>query len=245
MAKSSRTRTAGRASSRSRRVQVPSAWPPARSARARLVLVNRASAPARMARCARAWAMWVLPTPTGRNRMTDSPACSQRSAARSRMAAAGSLGLAAKSNPSRPEFRRWWAFGGLCRGVVAGRGLVVCHGSQFGVGTRCVACRSTSQQVECLGVGVYLREARRRNRDGTTVSYLQLAHNQRHPVTGASTAKVIHSFGRAETVDRAGLARLVASISRFLDPQQAVAAAAGAEVEVVDSRRLGGARSEE
>ncbi len=92
-----------------------------------------------------------------------------------------------------------------------------------------------------MGVGVYLREARRRNRDGTTVSYLQLAHNQRHPVTGASTAKVIHSFGRAETVDRAGLARLVASISRFLDPQQAVAAAAGAEVEVVDSRRLGGA----
>ncbi len=73
------------------------------------------------------------------------------------------------------------------------------------------------------------------------MSYLQLAHNQRHPITDASTAKVIHSFGRAERVDRAGLARLVASISRFLDPQQAVAAAAGAEVEVVDSRRLGAA----
>jgi hypothetical protein len=73
------------------------------------------------------------------------------------------------------------------------------------------------------------------------VSYLQLAHNERHPETGAPTAKVIHSFGRAETVDRAGLARLVASISRFLDPQQAVRAAAGAEVEVLDSRRLGGA----
>jgi hypothetical protein len=88
---------------------------------------------------------------------------------------------------------------------------------------------------------VYLRETRRRNRDGSTVSYLQLAHNERHPDTGASTAKVIHSFGRAETVDRAGLARLVASISRFLEPGQAVTAAAGAEVEVVDSRRLGGA----
>jgi hypothetical protein len=73
------------------------------------------------------------------------------------------------------------------------------------------------------------------------VSYLQLAHNERHPETGAPTAKVIHSFGRAETVDRAGLARLVSSISRFLDPEQAVAAAAGAEVEVLDSRRLGGA----
>jgi len=32
---------------------------------------------------------------------------------------------------------------------------------------------------------------------------MQLAHNERHPVTGAPTAKVIHSFGRAETVDRA------------------------------------------
>jgi DDE family transposase len=88
---------------------------------------------------------------------------------------------------------------------------------------------------------VYLREARRRNRDGSTVSYLQLAHNERHPVTGAPTAKVIHSFGRADTVDRAALARLVASISRFLDPVQAVGAAAGADVEVLDARRLGGA----
>jgi hypothetical protein len=88
---------------------------------------------------------------------------------------------------------------------------------------------------------MYLRETRRRNRDGSTVAYLQLAHNERHPDTGAPTAKVIHSFGRAETVDRAGLARLVASISRFLDPEQAVTAAAGAEVDVLDSRRLGGA----
>ncbi len=53
------------------------------------------------------------------------------------------------------------------------------------------------------------------------------------------TAKVIHNFGRVEKVDRAGLARLVASISRFLDPAAAVAAAGGAEVQVLDSRRLG------
>ena len=43
-----------------------------------------------------------------------------------------------------------------------------------------------------FAVGVYLRETRRRNRDGLTVSYLQLAHNERHPETGAPTAKVIH-----------------------------------------------------
>jgi hypothetical protein len=62
------------------------------------------------------------------------------------------------------------------------------------------------------------------NKDGTVVSYLQLAHNERHPVTGSPVAKVIHSFGRADKVDRAALARLVASISRFLDPGKAVAA---------------------
>jgi hypothetical protein len=88
---------------------------------------------------------------------------------------------------------------------------------------------------------VYLRESRRRNKDGTVVSYLQLAHNERHPRTGSPVAKVIHNFGRADLVDGEALARLVASISRFLEPEQAAAAAAAGEVEVLDSRRLGGA----
>jgi hypothetical protein len=88
---------------------------------------------------------------------------------------------------------------------------------------------------------VYLRETRRTNRDGSVVRYLALAHNERHPVSGSPVAKVIHNFGRADKVDREALARLVSSISRFLEPEQAVAAAAGAEVEIVDSRRLGGA----
>src|SRR5437764_4946377 len=88
---------------------------------------------------------------------------------------------------------------------------------------------------------VYLRETRRTNRDGSVIRYLALAHNERHPVTGSPVARVIHNFGRADKVDREALARLVASISRFLEPEQAVAAAAGTEVEIVDSRRLGGA----
>ncbi len=88
---------------------------------------------------------------------------------------------------------------------------------------------------------MYLRETRRTNRDGSVVAYLQLAHNERHPVTGSPIAKVIHNFGRAEQVDRAALARLVSSISRFLTPQQAAAAVEGAEVEIVDARPLGGA----
>jgi len=93
----------------------------------------------------------------------------------------------------------------------------------------------------CWSVVVYLRESRRTNRDGSVVRYLQLAHNERHPVTGSPVAKVIHSFGRVELVDRAALARLVSSISRFLSPEEAVAAASGMDVEVLDSRRLGGA----
>ena len=87
---------------------------------------------------------------------------------------------------------------------------------------------------------MYLRETRRTNRDGSVVRYLQLAHNERHPETGSPIAKVIHNFGRAENVDRAALARLVSSISRFLTPEQAAAVAHGAEVEIVDSRPLGG-----
>ena len=44
---------------------------------------------------------------------------------------------------------------------------------------------------------MYLRETRRVNKDGTVVSYLQLAHNERHPRTGSPVAKVIHNFGRS------------------------------------------------
>ena len=74
------------------------------------------------------------------------------------------------------------------------------------------------------------------------IRYLQLAHNERHPLSGSPVAKVIHNFGRADKVDRDALGRLVSSISRFLTPEQAaVSAAAGGEVEVLDSRRLGAA----
>jgi hypothetical protein len=87
---------------------------------------------------------------------------------------------------------------------------------------------------------MYLRETRRRNRDGSEVAYLALAHNERDPETGMPKARVIHNFGRADLVERDGLARLVKSISRFLDPADAVAAtASGGEVRVLDSRPMG------
>jgi hypothetical protein len=86
---------------------------------------------------------------------------------------------------------------------------------------------------------MYLRETRRRNRDGSEVSYLALAHNERDPDTGVPKARIVHNFGRGDLVDRDGLARLVKSISRFLDPADAVAATAGGEVRILDSRPMG------
>ncbi len=86
---------------------------------------------------------------------------------------------------------------------------------------------------------MYLRETRRRNRDGSEVAYLALAHNERDRDTGMPKARIIHNFGRADLVERDGLARLVKSISRFLDPAEAVAATTGSEVKVVDSRPMG------
>jgi hypothetical protein len=88
---------------------------------------------------------------------------------------------------------------------------------------------------------MYLRETKRRNADGTTVSYLSLAQNERDPVTGVPRARIIHRFGRADQVDREALARLVRSISRFLDPADAVAATASGEVSIIESRAMGSA----
>src|SRR5450755_2195056 len=88
---------------------------------------------------------------------------------------------------------------------------------------------------------MYLRETKRRNADGSTVSYLALAQNERDPKTGVPRARIIHRFGRADEVDREALARLVRSISRFLDPAEAVAATASGEVQIIESRTMGSA----
>ncbi len=87
---------------------------------------------------------------------------------------------------------------------------------------------------------MYLRTIQRRNKDGSTVRYVQLAHNVRHPSSGNSVAKVLHSFGREDTLDRDGLERLVGSISRYLG----IAGPDTAEsdgLSVISSKRLGGA----
>ncbi|MHC4858010.1 MAG: IS1634 family transposase [Planctomycetota bacterium] len=70
---------------------------------------------------------------------------------------------------------------------------------------------------------MYLRTTRRKNKDGSIVEYYQLAHNERHPDTRKPVARIIHSFGRADQLDRNQLVRLCNSIARVcglkvLDP---------------------------
>ena len=88
---------------------------------------------------------------------------------------------------------------------------------------------------------MYLRTIGRRNKDGSEVRYVQLAHNEWDPERKCSVAKVIHSFGREDQLDRVALARLVRSLSRALEPEQALIATAPADLEFVRSVPLGGA----
>jgi hypothetical protein len=69
---------------------------------------------------------------------------------------------------------------------------------------------------------MYLRITQRRNRDGSTVAYYALAENAWNAAAKRSEAQIVHNFGRADQVDREGLKRLVDSINRVLDQDDAV-----------------------
>jgi hypothetical protein len=88
---------------------------------------------------------------------------------------------------------------------------------------------------------MYLRTIQRKNTDGSVVRYLQLAQNAWDSERKRSTTRVLCSFGREDTLDREALARLVRSISRFLEPAQALAATVSGEVKILDSRPMGSA----
>jgi hypothetical protein len=84
-----------------------------------------------------------------------------------------------------------------------------------------------------------LRSTPRRNKDGTEVRYLQLAHNVWDPAAKRSRVQVVYNFGREEPATREALERLVASVTRHLDPGKARAIAAEG-LEFAESRPLGG-----
>jgi len=86
---------------------------------------------------------------------------------------------------------------------------------------------------------MYLRSTPRRNKDGSEVRYLQLAHNVWDPAAKRSKVQVLYNFGREDAASREALQRLAASVARHLDPGRARAAAAEA-LEFAESRPLGG-----
>jgi Transposase DDE domain len=86
---------------------------------------------------------------------------------------------------------------------------------------------------------MYLRSTPRRNKDGSEVRYLQLAHNVWDPQLRRSKVQVVYNFGREDAANRDALQRLVASVTRFLDPDAALAATADG-LEFTESRPLGG-----
>lgn len=66
---------------------------------------------------------------------------------------------------------------------------------------------------------MYLRETRRRNRDGSEVSYYQLAHNVWDPQRKRSKTQIVYNFGRVDALDRSALVRLCHSVARVCDLQ--------------------------
>ncbi len=91
-------------------------------------------------------------------------------------------------------------------------------------------------------MGMYVRTIKRKNKDGSEVEYVQLAHNTRHPEKGYSRAEVIHSFGRRDQLDVTALKRLISSLSRFISSEDAQAVEAeGRNLKFISSRPSGGA----
>jgi len=67
-----------------------------------------------------------------------------------------------------------------------------------------------------------VRTIHRKNKDGSSVEYVQLAHNAWNPEKGFAQAEVIYSFGRKDQLDIEAIKRLVNSLCRFLDPEDAL-----------------------
>ncbi len=86
---------------------------------------------------------------------------------------------------------------------------------------------------------MYVKTSVRKTKTGE-VRYLQLAHNEWDAAKGRSVPKVIYGFGREDQLDKDAVRRLVASLSRLLDPGD-VPAAPGEGLEFAESRPYGGA----
>ena len=86
---------------------------------------------------------------------------------------------------------------------------------------------------------MYVKTSVRKTKDGE-VRYLQLAHNEWDAAKGRSVPRVIYGFGREDQLDKDAVRRLVASLSRLLEPGEGPVAGDGG-LEFAESRPYGGA----
>jgi transposase len=89
---------------------------------------------------------------------------------------------------------------------------------------------------------MYVRTISRKNKDGSTTTYVQLAHNVRDPQSGFARAQVLYTFGRSDSLDVGAIRRLVRSLCRFISPEDALEAQGStAALRFIKSAPLGGA----
>jgi hypothetical protein len=86
---------------------------------------------------------------------------------------------------------------------------------------------------------MYVKTSVRKTKTGE-VRYLQLAHNEWDAARGRSVPKVIYGFGREDQLDKEAVRRLVASLSRLLEPDGTPLTGDGG-LEFAESRPYGGA----
>lgn len=93
---------------------------------------------------------------------------------------------------------------------------------------------------------MYLRTTSRKNKNGSPVDYVHLAHNVWDADKGYAKAEVIYSFGRVDKVDVEAIKRLIKSLSRFLDAnapslELPSGVQGDAEFQIASSKPFGGA----
>lgn len=89
---------------------------------------------------------------------------------------------------------------------------------------------------------MYVRTIKRKNKDGSTVEYIQLAHNVWNKEKGFAQAQVIYSFGRRENLDINAIKRLVNSLCRFIDSSDALQLKSQSnDLKFIKTRPTGGA----
>lgn len=91
---------------------------------------------------------------------------------------------------------------------------------------------------------MYLRTTKRKNKDGSTVAYYQLAHNIWDSEKGRSKVEILYNFGRADELEREALVRLCRSIAKVCgvevrDPLRGETTDRPLDVEMVRARGLG------